>query len=121
VNEESGKPCGSSAVGKDFRIVALYPERAKWKVRKEHYVLAEPHRLLPELLDSAETVMWDCPFPGGCSLKQPDHVFAWPERYLNAEVDEEGHAGYGCEKGDSRLELIAADLGRPSSQICPRG
>ena len=55
----------------------------------------------------------DCPFPGGCSLKRPDHLFAWPERYLHVEVDEDGHAGYECDDEDSRLELIAADLGRP--------
>ena len=29
------------------------------------------------------------------------------------EVDEEGHACYECEDEDSRLEIIAADLGRP--------
>jgi hypothetical protein len=93
--------------------VALYPNRAKMKVRKEHYVLAELHRLVPELLDSAETVVWDCPFPGGCSLKQPDHLFAWPERYLEIEVGEEGIAGCECDEEDSRSEVVAADLGRP--------
>ncbi len=90
-------------------LAALYPERAKLKVRKEHFVLGELHRQV-RALDSAETVEWDCPFPGGCSLKQPDHLYAWPERYLDVEVDEEGHAG---EDEDSRLEIIAADLGRP--------
>jgi hypothetical protein len=101
-------------VRKEHYVPALYPERAKLKVRKEHYVLAELHRLLP-VLESANTVVWDCPFPGGCSLKRPDHLYAWPERYLHIEVDEEGHADYGCEEEDSRLELIAAISGAPGS------
>ncbi len=87
-------------------------ELAKLKVRKEHYVLAELHRLLPQL-DTAEMVVWDCRIPGGCSLRRPDHLFAWPERYIHTEVNENGHAEEKCEDEDSRLELIAADLGRP--------
>ena len=93
-------------------FAALHPLLAKLKVRKEHYVLAELQRQVSQL-STARVVVWDCPVPGGCSLKQPDHLFAWEERYLQVEVDEEGHAGKDCEEEDARLEIIAADLGRP--------
>jgi len=93
-------------------FAALHPLLAKLKVRKEHYVLAELQRLVCEL-STARVVVWDCPVPGGCSLRQPDNLFAWEQRYLQVEVDEEGHSGRDCEEEDARLEIIAADLGRP--------
>lgn len=97
-------------------FAALYPDLAKLKVQKEHYVLAELQRRV-ENLSSAHVVVWDCPVPGGCSLKQPANLFAWPERYLQVEVDERGHPEAECEDEDARLEIIAADLGRPGLVI----
>jgi len=92
-------------------FVALYPEKAKLKVRKEHYILAEIDRLMPEL--SAFQSSWDCRVSGGCSLKRPDMIYNLGDRYLQIEVDEFGHACNDCYDEDTRLEIIAADVGLP--------
>ena len=92
-------------------FVGLHPELAKLKVRKEQYVLAEFQRLVPSL--SGQSVTWDCPVPGGCSLKRPDLLYDLGEYYLQLEVDEDGHEGYDCFQEDTRLEIVAADLGKP--------
>ncbi len=91
--------------------VALCPDKAHLKVRREHYVLAELERLVPEL--GAYQTIWDCAVPGGCSLKQPDKLYKLCDRYLHVEVDEFGHADKACVDEDTRLELIAADVGLP--------
>ena len=36
-----------------------------------------------------------------------------PHFYIQIEIDEDGHEGYGCFNEDARLELIAADTGKP--------
>ena len=89
----------------------MFPEKAKLKVRKEHYVLCELERIVPEL--SAFQSIWDCPVPGGCSLKRPDKLYVMADRYLQIEVDEWSHADYACLDEDARLEIIAADVGLP--------
>ena len=91
--------------------MAQFPDRAKLKIRKEHYVLAELDRLVPEL--SAFVSVWDCPVPGGCSIKKPDRLYMLSDRYLHIEVDEFGHLGNDCFDEDTRLEIIAADVGLP--------
>ena len=92
-------------------FVALFPDKAKLKVRKEQYVLAELERLVPEL--GAYETTWDCAVPGGCSVKQPDKLYKLSDRYLHLEVDEFGHVDKACVDEDTRLELIAADVGLP--------
>ena len=92
-------------------FVAKFPEKAKLKVRKEHYVLAELQRLVPELAAFQST--WDCPVPGGCSLKRPDMLYRLADRYLQIEVDEFGHENESCFEEDMRLEIIAADVDLP--------
>ncbi|OLP76603.1 hypothetical protein AK812_SmicGene43441 [Symbiodinium microadriaticum] len=92
---------------------AQYPERAKLKVRKEHLMLAELQRRLPWLGEWAQQLIWDCPVPGGCTLKRPDMLFRLEDRFVQIEVDEEGHEDLSCADEDSRLELIAADVGLP--------
>ena len=47
------------------------------------------------------------------------NLFAWEERYLQVEVDEEGHAGEECEEEDARLEIIAAVLDCSCASILP--
>ena len=94
-------------------FTAQYPERAKLKVRKEHYILAELQRRLPWLGERATQLVWDCPVPGGCTLKRPDMLYRLEDRFVQVEVDEEGHEDRGCADEDSRLELIAADVGLP--------
>ena len=89
----------------------MYPNKAKLKVRKEQYVLAELQRLVPEL--AAFTYVWDCPVPGGCSLKAPDLLYKLSDRYLQLEVDEGSHADRACVDEDARLEIIAADVDLP--------
>ncbi|CAE7941992.1 unnamed protein product, partial [Symbiodinium sp. KB8] len=94
-------------------FVAKCPDRAKLKVRKEHLMLAELQRRLPWLGEKAEQLIWDCPVPGGCTLKRPDMLFRLEDRFVQIEVDEEGHEDLSCADEDSRLELIAADVGLP--------
>jgi hypothetical protein len=62
-------------------------------------------------------VVWDCSFPGGCSVKRPDYLFKFAHFYIQIEVDESGHEQYSCVDEDIRLELIAADVGLPGFVI----
>jgi hypothetical protein len=94
-------------------FTAQFPERAKLKVRKEHHVIADIQRRLPWLPERAEQVVWDCPVPGGCTLKRPDMLYRFGDRYVQLEVDENGHEDKSCADEDTRLELIAADVGLP--------
>ncbi|CAE7500981.1 WRKY19 [Symbiodinium sp. CCMP2456] len=63
--------------------------------------------------ERAQQLIWDCPVPGGCTLKRPDMLFRFEDRFVQVEVDEEGHENLSCADEDSRLELIAADVGLP--------
>ena len=74
-------------------------------------MIAELERLVPELFSFRS--VWDCPVPGGCSMKRPDKLYILNDRYIQIEVDELGHRGYGCSDEDTRLEIIAADVGLP--------
>ena len=82
-------------------------------MRKEHLLLAELQRRLPWLGERATELVWDCPVPGGCTLKRPDMLYRLEDRFVQVEVDEEGHEDRSCADEDSRLELIAADVGLP--------
>ena len=94
-------------------FAANFPERAKLKVKKEHYLVAELQRRLADVVEDAQLLEWDCRVPGGCSMKKPDLLIVWPRRYLHFEIDEHGHAGNECYEEDARLEIIAADVDRP--------
>jgi len=83
------------------------------RVRKEHHILAEILRRVPALEATAYHWQWDCPVQGGCSLKRPDLLFILSNFYIQIEIDEDGHEGYSCFNEDARLELIAADIGKP--------
>jgi hypothetical protein len=82
------------------------------KVRSEHYIVDELTRRLPELLNARHAV-WDCRVPGGCGLKRPDLLYVFADRYVQIEIDENGHSRYDCYDEDTRLEIIAADVGLP--------
>ena len=94
-------------------LAAAHPERVTAQVRREHHVVAELKRLLPEVEEAALLTQWDCPVPGGCSLKRPDLIFVFPDVYVQIEVDEDGHQNVPCWDEDTRLEVIAADVGVP--------
>ena len=94
-------------------FAALEPGKAKLKVRSEHYIVDELIRRLPELLGKAQSAVWDCRVPGGCSLKRPDLLYVFDDRYVQIEIDEKGHWNYNCYDEDARLEIIAADVGLP--------
>lgn len=94
-----------------FCFASLHPEKAKLKVRKEHYILAEFQRRCN--LSQASGIIWDCPVSGGCSLKRPDLLIDLPEMYVQVEVDEDGHLGIDCADEDTRLAIISADVGKP--------
>ena len=94
-------------------FAAMEPDKARLKVRREHYVLAEINRRLPNLVGKSHELVWDCRVPGGCSLKRPDMLFIIDDRYVQIEVDEDGHTENACGDEDARLEIIAADVGLP--------
>jgi hypothetical protein len=83
------------------------------KLRSEQYVVDELIRRMPELLGKARHAVWDCRVPGGCSLKRPDLLYVFEDRYVQIEIDEKGHCNYDCYEEDARLEIIAADVGLP--------
>ena len=89
------------------------PDKAKVKIRSEHYIVDELTRRMPGLMGRARSATWDCTAPGGCSLKRADLLYILDDRYIQVEVDERGHAGYDCYDEDTRLEIIAADVGLP--------
>jgi hypothetical protein len=90
------------------------PAAAKMKVNAEAAIVAELAKLVPGIVTAPHDVpVWDCRVPGGCSLKRPDMLFRFEDRYIQIEVDEAGHAGYNCVDEDTRLEVIAADVGTP--------
>jgi hypothetical protein len=93
-------------------FVALEPDKARVKVRTEHYVVDELNRRMPDLMRRARSATWDCTAPGGCSLKRADLLYIFDNQYVQVEVDERGHASYPCCDEDTRLEIIAADVGR---------
>jgi len=88
-------------------------ELAKSRVRKEHFVLAEFSRLLSVEMAESRAITWDCPVPGGCSLKRPDLLYRFQNFYLQVEVDEYGHEDKSCLDEDARLAVIAADVNLP--------
>ena len=94
-------------------FVVLEPDKAKLKIRSEHYIVDELTRRMPGLMTRARSATWDCTAPGGCSLKRADLLYILDDRYIQIEVDERGHAGYDCYDEDTRLEIIAADVGLP--------
>jgi len=94
-------------------LAVLHPERTTSQVRREQHIVAEIKRLMPELEAEALHTVWDCPVPGGCSLKRPDLIFLLPRLYVQVEVDEYGHPDATCWDEDTRLEIIAADAGTP--------
>ena len=94
-------------------FAALEPDKARLKVRTEHYVVDELNRRMPELMSRARSATWDCTAPGGCSLKRADLLYIFDNQYVQVEVDERGHASYSCFDEDTRLEIIAADVGLP--------
>ena len=46
-------------------------------------------------------------------MKRPDKLYVMHDRYIQIEVDEFGHGGNACFDEDTRLEIIAADVGLP--------
>jgi hypothetical protein len=86
---------------------ALFPEKARSKVRIEHLILAEVERLMPHLQQAADTYVWDCPL--NCTLKRPDMFWIFKQDYsMQLEVDEtdEDH-----EDSTERLAEIQAAAG----------
>ena len=94
-------------------FVALEPDKARVKVRTEHYIVDEINRRMPELMAKARSATWGCTAPGGCSLQRADLLYIFDNQYVQVEVDERGHANYACYDEDTRLEIIAADVGLP--------
>ncbi len=58
-------------------------------LRKEHIILAEVQRRIPEL--ETYFLSWDCAIPGGCSLYRPDMLWDMFIFWFAIEVDEDGH------------------------------
>jgi len=85
------------------------------KVRKEHFVLAEVQRQIPEL--EGYFLVWDCKIPGQvCSNSKPDMAWMINDTLFQIEIDEEGLAH---EDDDTRLVGIHAASGA-KNHICIR-
>lgn len=100
----------------------LYPELGRAKVRREHLVLAELQRLVPEL---GAPLVWDCRLPGQtCVDEKPDmfwivHLPSGRKRGIGVEIDE---MGFTHEDDDGRLARLegAADVHEGFwVRICP--
>jgi len=78
----------------------LYPELSKkLKVRKEHFILAEIQRQIPELEEYF--TVWDCKIPGqSCVSDRPDMAWIVNDTLIHIEVDEDGE---GHEDNDERI------------------
>jgi len=86
VNPKTGK---RDLCGHCFR--SLHPELSILKVRKEHLILSEVQRMIPEL--EPYFLSWDCKIPGqSCSTSQPDMVWKVQETLIHIEVDENGES-----------------------------
>ena len=86
---------------------SLCPELVKrWQIRREHYVLAEIQRRIPEL--EPFFITWDCAIGGGCSLKKPDMLWDFQTWYLHIEIDEDNKRHEQCPR---RLIEINKDMG----------
>ena len=74
----------------------------KLKVRKEHFVLAEIQRQIPELEDYFVTQ--DCKIPGqSCVSYRPDIAWSVNDTLIHVEIDENGESH---EDDDTRLVAI---------------
>ena len=82
---------------------------------KNDLFFEELKRLLPRL-PAFETV-WECRVPGRGSLKQPDKLYVMPDRYIHIEFGKFERESAACVGNDSRLELIANDIGLPEYVI----
>ena len=60
-------------------FAANFPEKAKLKVKKENFLVAELQRRIADVTADAQVVEGDCRVPGGCSLKKPDLLIVWPK------------------------------------------
>ena len=64
-----------------------HPDLAKkFKVRTEHFVLAELQRRMPEL--EGNLLSWDCPLPCAISTERADMLWQIGSTLLHVEVDE---------------------------------
>jgi len=93
--------------------MSLHPDKARFKVRIEQFIIAELWRRLCVEFAAAQTIVWDCPVPGGCTLKSPDFLLKFLAFYLQLEIDEHGHDDRSCADEDTRLAIIAADVDLP--------
>ena len=81
-----------------------YPElHRKLTVRKEHFILAEIQRQIPEL--EPYFMVWDCPL-NACTRKKPDMAWSIKDTLIHVEIDEDGE---DHEDDDNRMvEIFAA-------------
>ena len=98
-------------------MACLWPDIVRRKVRKEHLILSEIVRRVPQFTIRRTRV----PFAMGLSRSggllfetaRPDMLFLLPTFYVQIEVDEDGHDRHDRFDEGARLELIAADIGMP--------
>ena len=73
---------------------AMFPDLNPRKIRKEHFILAEVQRQIPELEEYF--LAWDCKIPGqSCVAFRPDMAWIICDTLLHIEIDE-----YGSEHED---------------------
>ena len=83
-----------------------YPGKHPWSARREHLMIAELHRLLPEL--GPLVVVQDCPVPAACSLRRPDLFCDLGRAWLAFECDE---GGLAHPEAPGKYEAFFKDLG----------
>ena len=67
-----------------------HPGKHPWNARREHLMIAELHRLLPEL--EPLLITQDCPIGVACSLLRPDLFYDAGRAWIALECDEGGLA-----------------------------
>ena len=83
-----------------------HPGTHPWNARREHLMIAELQRLLPELWPLV--VVQDCPVPAACSLRRPDLFCDAGRAWLAFECDE---GGLAHPEAPGKYEAFFKDLG----------
>ena len=82
-------------------------------VSKEHFILAEIQRQIPEL--EPHFLVWDCKLPSqNCSMDKPDMVWKIKDTLIHVEVDENGE---GHEDNTERIIAIHAASNLPNHKL----
>ena len=86
--------------------LTAHPEKHPWAVRREQFLVAELHRLVPRL--EKFLVVQDCPIPGACSMLRPDVLYDIGRCWIAVECDE---GGLKHRETEGKYDTIHRELG----------